>query len=141
MVPAWEAVFSLYSLQKPMMFTPCWPSAGPTGGAGFALPASICSLMIARTFFAMLQPLHLQEVELHRRLPAEEGDQHLHLALLQVEVVHLADEVLERAIDDAHTLADGEADLYPRLLYAHLPQDTPHFLVLQRNGARAGADE
>src|SRR6187551_3749559 len=36
-----------------MMFTPCWPSAGPTGGAGFAWPPGIWSLMIVRTFFAM----------------------------------------------------------------------------------------
>ena len=25
------------------MLTPCWPRAGPTGGAGVALPAGICS--------------------------------------------------------------------------------------------------
>ncbi len=37
MSPPW--VLALNSLQKPMMLTPCWPSAGPTGGAGFALPA------------------------------------------------------------------------------------------------------
>ncbi len=35
------------------MLTPCWPKAGPTGGAGFALPAMICNLTIALTFFAM----------------------------------------------------------------------------------------
>src|SRR4051794_5709967 len=34
-----------------MMLTPCWPSAGPTGGAGVAAPAWICSLMRAATFF------------------------------------------------------------------------------------------
>src|SRR6476620_3513366 len=34
-----------------MMVTPCWPSAGPTGGAGFAAPAWICSLMTAASFF------------------------------------------------------------------------------------------
>ena len=28
-----------------MMLTPFWPRAGPTGGAGVALPAGICSLM------------------------------------------------------------------------------------------------
>jgi hypothetical protein len=27
--------------------TPCWPSAGPTGGAGVAAPALIWSLMTA----------------------------------------------------------------------------------------------
>src|SRR4051812_13409116 len=34
-----------------MMLTPCWPSAGPTGGAGLAMPALICSLTIAASFF------------------------------------------------------------------------------------------
>jgi hypothetical protein len=37
-----KLVRALYSLQNCMMFTPCWPSAGPTGGAGLALPAWIC---------------------------------------------------------------------------------------------------
>src|SRR3990170_7988813 len=141
MAPAWLPVFSLYSLQKPMMLTPCWPNAGPTGGAGLALPASIWSLMIARTFFAMLEPLHLEEVQLHRRLPAEEGDQHLHLALLQVQVVDDADEVLERAVDDAHALADAEADFDARLLDAHLAQDALHLFPLQRHRPVARADE
>src|SRR6185312_1233360 len=53
MLPAWLAVRSLYSLQKPMMLMPCWPSAGPTGCAGVALPAWICNLITARTFFAI----------------------------------------------------------------------------------------
>ena len=43
--PAWELVRSLYSLQKAMMLTPCWPREDPTGGAGFACPAGICNLM------------------------------------------------------------------------------------------------
>ena len=33
------AVFALKALQNSMMLTPCWPSAGPMGGAGFAFPA------------------------------------------------------------------------------------------------------
>ena len=36
MVPASFWVFALKALQKSMMFRPCWPSAGPTGGAGVA---------------------------------------------------------------------------------------------------------
>src|SRR5207237_515941 len=32
-------------LQNSMMFTPCWPSAGPIGGEGLAEPAGTCSLM------------------------------------------------------------------------------------------------
>src|ERR671918_223713 len=52
-VPASCCVWALNALQNSMMLTPCWPSAGPTGGAGFAAPAGICSLIIVRTFFAM----------------------------------------------------------------------------------------
>ena len=47
---------ALNSLQNCMMFRPCWPSAGPTGGDGFALPAGHCSLMSAVTFFMTLEP-------------------------------------------------------------------------------------
>src|SRR5436853_4324 len=50
---AWACVAALNSLQNPMMLTPCWPSAGPTGGEGFAFPAGSCSLTIPVTFFAM----------------------------------------------------------------------------------------
>ncbi len=54
MEPAIEAVRSLYSLQKAIILTPCWPRAEPTGGAGLAFPAGICSLITALTFFAIL---------------------------------------------------------------------------------------
>ena len=53
MSPSSFAVFALKFLQKSMMFTPCGPSAVPTGGAGVALPAAIWSFTIAWTFFAM----------------------------------------------------------------------------------------
>src|ERR687883_188746 len=46
-------VAALNCLQNSMMFTPCWPSAGPTGGDGFAFAAGICSLTYACTFLAM----------------------------------------------------------------------------------------
>ena len=45
-------VWALNDLQNSMMLTPCWPSAGPTGGAGLAWPAGICSLILVRTFLA-----------------------------------------------------------------------------------------
>src|SRR5215212_5486466 len=38
-MPFWSFVLALNSLQNAMMLTPCAPSAGPTGGAGFAAPA------------------------------------------------------------------------------------------------------
>src|SRR5215510_7044199 len=53
-IPGWSLVLALNSLQKAMMLTPCWPSAGPTGGAGFAAPAGICSLICPVIFFAMV---------------------------------------------------------------------------------------
>ena len=52
-VPESAWVWALNALQNSMMFTPCWPRAGPTGGAGFAAPAGICSLMSVRTFLAI----------------------------------------------------------------------------------------
>jgi hypothetical protein len=51
--PFWSAVCALNALQNSMMLTPCWPSAGPTGGAGLAWPPGICSLIRVRTFFAI----------------------------------------------------------------------------------------
>src|SRR5207302_2612655 len=51
--PAWAWVASLYCRQNSMMFTPCWPSAVPTGGAGVAWPALIWSLTSARTFLRL----------------------------------------------------------------------------------------
>src|ERR1700740_849064 len=50
-LPRWFSVAALYALQNSMMLTPCWPSAGPTGGAGLACPAWICSLISPATFF------------------------------------------------------------------------------------------
>ena len=51
MSPRWASVAALYCLQNSMMLTPCWPRAGPTGGAGVAAPALICSLMTPASFF------------------------------------------------------------------------------------------
>ena len=36
------------------MLTPCWPSAGPTGGDGFAEPANTWSLILAITCLAAI---------------------------------------------------------------------------------------
>src|SRR5678810_415345 len=53
-IVSWPCVRELNSLQKAMMLIPCGPRAVPTGGAGLALPAGICSLTNPVTFFAML---------------------------------------------------------------------------------------
>ena len=47
-------VCALNALQNSMMLRPRWPSAGPIGGDGLALPAGICSLMKPTIFFAMM---------------------------------------------------------------------------------------
>src|SRR4051794_25377850 len=52
-VPMSPAVWALKALTNSMMLMPCWPSAGPTGGAGEACPPGACSLMVVRTFLAM----------------------------------------------------------------------------------------
>ena len=51
-----SAVLALNCFVNSTMFTPCCPSAGPTGGAGVALPAGICNLMYPVTFFAVMAP-------------------------------------------------------------------------------------
>src|SRR5207248_2665469 len=53
MSPDCFCVAALNSLQNAMMLTPCWPSAGPTGGAGFAAPAGIWSLICATISLAI----------------------------------------------------------------------------------------
>ena len=47
------AVCALNAFVNSTMLTPCWPSAGPTGGAGLAWPPGIWSLMSVRIFFAI----------------------------------------------------------------------------------------
>src|SRR5438132_3233608 len=117
--PFWSAVCTLKALQNSMMFTPCWPSAGPTGGAGFACPPGICSLMIVRTFFAIAVPLvellHVVESHLDRHLPLEDVDHDLELLAVGVHVGDLAVEVGQRAGRDLHRLTELELDLVPRL--------------------------
>src|SRR6478752_9610024 len=99
--PRCDSVAALYALQNSMMLTPCWPRAGPTGGAGLAAPALIWSLMTAVSFLLLggmcfssssdvadgydvggrlgLDLRHLAEGQLDRRLAAEDRHQHLEL--------------------------------------------------------------
>src|ERR1700733_11408813 len=77
MIMSLPCVLALNSLQNAMMLMPCGPRAGPTGGAGLALPAASCSFTIPDTFFAMSDPLlDLTEIELDRRRSTE--NRHLH---------------------------------------------------------------
>src|SRR3954451_6445632 len=130
MSPRCDSVAALYCLQNSMMFTPCWPSAGPTGGAGVARPALICSLMIADSFFlgGMSFPLlraggagllgeprpsdlgDVGEVELDRCLAAEDRHQHLELLGVDVDLVDGRRQGGERPLDLGDRLARLEVD-------------------------------
>src|SRR3954469_20445454 len=92
---AWAWVRALNCLQNSMMLTPCWPSAGPMGGAGLALPAGIWSLMYPVTFFIYSSGsrfFHLREVQLDRRGTPEDREVHAQLLLLGL---HLDDHARE----------------------------------------------
>src|ERR1043166_6045943 len=52
-IVSWPCVRALNSLQNAMMLMPCGPRAVPTGGAGLALPAGICSFTNPVAFFAI----------------------------------------------------------------------------------------
>src|SRR5258706_14614171 len=97
-------VRALNCLQNSMMLTCAWPNAGPIGGAGVALSASICSFTNPDAFFGAIlfasvfgcrlsavssRPteflctayyvltrdlFHLSEFQFHRRSAAEDGD-------------------------------------------------------------------
>src|SRR4051795_720069 len=142
------AVCALNALQNSMMFTPGWPSAGPTGGAGLACPPGIWSLISVRTFFATLRPslvdlLHLVESELDRNLALEDVHEHLQLLLVGVDVDDLAVEVGERARGYLHRLPECELHLGARALTdgGAGSQDPVDLALRERDRLGAGADE
>src|SRR5437899_4700522 len=118
--PSWSLpdVFALYALQKSMMLTPCGPSAVPTGGAGVALPAGICSFTCAVTFLAIRKPssnlFHLQEIQFHRGCTAEDRHQDAQRVPLGVHFIDFARELRERTIDNAHSLVLFEVQFRTR---------------------------
>src|SRR4030095_8639296 len=105
MSPSSFAVLVVNALQKSMMLTPACPSAGPTGGAGVAFPAGICSLICPVIFFMTQIPLKLldlQEVQFHRCGASEDRDHHLERVAIEVDLLDDALEVRKRPVDDAH---------------------------------------
>src|ERR1700755_2510031 len=112
-VPAWSCVWALNALQNSMMLMPCWPRAGPTGGAGDAWPPAARSLIWGGTCWAMslfrwyvvrggrrLDLLDLVEADLDRGLAPEDRDEDLELRRVLVDLGDLAREVRQRARDD-----------------------------------------
>src|SRR6516164_9873629 len=119
-------VLALNCLQKSMILTPWGPSAVPTGGAGVALPAASCNLMVVciffggmffylypqpraarrRVLFAKLstQLLNACKVQFHRRRTPENRHRNLQPAGIVVDLFHGAVEIRERSVHDAHLL-------------------------------------
>src|SRR6056297_1984032 len=105
--PPLSAVFALNSLQNCIMLTPCCPKAGPTGGAGVALPAVICNLMRPVTFFAMFSPpvnqtqfkvlqfFNLDKIQFNRRFSSKHVNKNLECLLVHVYFLDQTHEILE----------------------------------------------
>src|SRR5689334_9718834 len=148
--PACSLVLALNSLQNPMMLTPCWPSAGPTGGAGLACPAGICNLICPVIFFAILKIqcsvflalLHLPVFQFHWRIPPENVHRDLQLSSFRLHFLDHPAKVKERSVIDLNSLADIEADLRFLMLFrgGNLVLDRLHFVRRSRRG-RLSTDE
>src|SRR5512133_2981865 len=131
-------VDALNALQNSMMLTPRWPSAGPIGWLGLALPAGTCSLIKPTIFFAimsllvgasglapspvehrynfdcglpLLRLLDLSELQFHRRRAAKDRHRYAQLRLVVVDVFDQAVKIGERAFFHAHPLAHFEQHL------------------------------
>src|SRR6516225_6332095 len=109
-----------------MMLTPCWPSAGPTGGAGLAWPAWICSLISPMTFFFLaifglvsfracrtcrLDLGDLGKGQFDRCFAAENGHQHLELLLFGVDLADRRGQRCERTVHNGDGFADLKVNL------------------------------
>src|SRR5215210_5127858 len=163
-VPASPCVWALNALTNSMMLMPCWPRAGPTGGAGEAWPPGAWSLMVVRIFFAMrmfrvsrarrtarssrspsatlrLDLLHLIVADLDRRLAAEDGHEDLEPGRVLVDLGDLAGEVRKRAGDDLDGLADRELRARGGAHRDLAMQQPVDFRLRQRDRLVGGADE
>src|SRR5208283_292257 len=111
-------VCALNCLQNSIILIPCGPSAGPTGGAGFAFPAGITSLTCAITSFLAIYILlcffHLREGQFNRCLPPEYAYQNTHPSMVHINFIHIADKIAERAVDDSYVFALLILTLYHR---------------------------
>src|SRR5574341_2267386 len=141
-VPFCVLVASLNQRTNSPRFTPCWPSAGPTGGAGVACPPGSCSFTLAVSSLAMSDRLHLPVLELDRGRPAEDRHDHLHEPLLGVHFLDRALEVEERPVLDPDVGPLLELDPELRLVGRplHVGEDPVHVLALHRDGRPARPD-
>src|SRR5918992_576375 len=147
-VPVSCWVWALNALQNSMMLTPCWPSAGPTGGGGVACPPGGWGLVLGRALFALrafrlVELLDHLEAELHRNLALEDRDEHLQLLLIGVDVDDLPVEVREVARRDLDRFAELELDLRARPLAGAVSgvEDAVDLALRERQRLVPGADE
>src|SRR5258705_4781353 len=82
---------------------------------------------------SFLEFLDLQEVELDRRLAAEDAHEDLDLVPLRVDLVDRADELGERPIGDPDALALREGDTELRCLDTHVQQDLLDVVLVERD--------
>src|SRR5260370_29937880 len=161
MLPRWLSVAALYCLTKSMMFTPCGPSAVPTGGAGVAWAAGNCTLTTAASLFLLggirvfpylslgvLDLGDLVERQLDRRFAAEDRHQHLELLSVRVDLVHGSGKRRERAVHNGNGLADlvfhGGRPRGLRLLrpgLGHRCEQCAHLVELHRRRPTGQADK
>src|SRR5215813_9692461 len=145
-------VLALNCLQNSIILTPCCPNDGPTGGAGFALPAGICNLIWADTSFAMrgllstfqtLDTFHLQKAQLNRGRAAEDADHYLQAVVILIHLVNHAVKTKERSIHDTDIVGLDEFDLFARTraTRVHLLEQFRHFFIGQRSRLCPAADE
>src|SRR6266850_1120585 len=146
-------VRALNCLQNSMILTCACPSAGPTGGAGVALPAAIWSFTDPVAFFAMMpfrlhscclsHLLHLPKLQLHRSRAPEDRDHNLQSLAILVDFIHNARKRSERPFTDPHRLVLLELDLKLGLLAAvsDLVNDVADFLFRKRSRLLSRADK
>src|ERR1700739_902723 len=156
-------VLALNCLQKSMMLTPWGPSAVPTGGAGVALPAGSCSLIVVCTFFGGIVPLPQSQIFLPRprgprcstklldagkiqfdgsRAP-ENRYGNFQAAVIVVNFFHGTVEVGKRPIDNADLLVALENNFWflAVLRGVHAIDDGVHFRFRKRRRGGGGTDK
>src|SRR6516165_9570833 len=140
-------VLALYCLQKSIMFTPWGPSAVPTGGAGVALPAGSCNLMVVCTFFGGIVPLpqflcsrefrppgsaqlfHARKIKFNRGGAPKNRYGNLETAVIVVDLFDGTVEIGERSVHNAHLLIALEDHFRFRAILrgVHAIDDGVHF--------------
>src|SRR3989304_3748773 len=139
---------------------PCCASAGPIGGAGFALPAVMFSLTTTFSFLAIVislwskrarasrMPSHLisqnrasgstlhffnlQEIQLDRSFSPKERHHDADFGLVHVDLVDRTHEIVERPVHDAYLLARLEGDFDFGGFGLHALQNRRDFFGTQR---------